>query len=168
LRARALRAADDEVRHADAMTRLAGRFGARVPAPSLSKSRHRSLVEVTLDNALEGCVGETFAALLATFQATRSRDAAVRNALAGIAADESEHAAFSWRLHQWATSRLDASSLERIRKAQRAHFGRLRRAAADPAPKAGTVLGLPTAAEQRHLLDRLEGALLGRATAAQA
>jgi hypothetical protein len=61
----------------------------------------RSLLEIALDNAREGCVRETFGALLATYQAAGAEDGHVRNVMAGIAADETRHAMLSWKLMAW-------------------------------------------------------------------
>ncbi len=161
LRRRALDAADDEARHARVTAALARRFDGDVQAPTLGRAPTRSLADVTLDNAVEGCVGETFSALVTTFQAIRCPDARVRATLAGIAADEIEHAAFSWRLHQWATQHLSGGEAARIRAAQRAAVDRLRSTVVPPHPLAAVVLGLPSAVERRHLLDLLEVVLLG-------
>jgi hypothetical protein len=116
---------------------------------------------VVIDNAIEGCIGETYAALQATFQATQSKNPIVRSVLRGIAADETEHAAFSWKLHGWACRPLDGATRRRIHAAQRRAIHRLREGVGEPPHEARHTLGLPSAQHQRQLLDCLERALLG-------
>jgi len=55
-----------------------------------------ALVDVALENAVEGCVRETYGALIATRQAEAASDPVVRRAMRKIAADETAHAALSW------------------------------------------------------------------------
>ncbi|MBL8720592.1 MAG: hypothetical protein JNL79_31695 [Myxococcales bacterium] len=110
-------AARDERRHAATMTRLAEEHGAVVPAPLVSAPAPRTLFELARDNAVEGCVGETFAALLATHEATHAEPAELRPALAGIARDETEHAVLAHEIHAWARTRLPARSFRHVRAA---------------------------------------------------
>src|SRR5690606_15396153 len=83
---RAARAAADEVRHARLLGALAEAGGA---SSSLAARRRdlpaRSLLELALENAVEGCVHETFAALMAMHQARHASDPALREAMAAIA-----------------------------------------------------------------------------------
>src|SRR5207244_884717 len=61
----ASRAAGDEVRHARACATLARRHGSS-PVPVVVRSPpSRSLVEIAEENAVEGCVRETWGALVA-------------------------------------------------------------------------------------------------------
>ncbi|HEX6240652.1 MAG TPA: ferritin-like domain-containing protein, partial [Polyangiales bacterium] len=118
LRQAALRAADDEVRHAHVTSALAEQFGARARKPQLARTRLRSRDEVALDNALEGCVNETYAAYLATAQARLSRGTGLEPALASIASDETEHSALSWRIAAWLEPRLAPGVRRRIAAAR--------------------------------------------------
>jgi hypothetical protein len=111
----ARRARRDEIRHARTMSRLAG-IG--VPNPRVAPFAKRSLVRVARENAIEGCVRETFGALLATWQAERADDPAVRRAMRTIAKDETRHAALSWRVAAWADRKLDAKQRARVRAAR--------------------------------------------------
>lgn len=74
--------------------------------PRVSRWQPRSLTEVAADNAAEGCIRETYGALVAHVQARQAQDPAVRRVLRRIAADETRHAALSWELHGWAQHRL--------------------------------------------------------------
>ncbi len=95
----AQRAGLDEVEHARICFALAGRYGAgeRGPGPLPAVSpRSLDVVGVAVSTFVEGCVGETIAALMATRAARRSEDVAVRSALARIADDETRHAELAW------------------------------------------------------------------------
>jgi len=99
--AEARRAADDERRHARDTRRLAHDRGARVaPLPKLAGDV-RSLRAVAVDNATEGCVRETFGALVATWQAARAADADIARVMDVIALEETRHAALSWSVAAW-------------------------------------------------------------------
>src|SRR5262249_33228761 len=74
LLAAARRAQRDEVRHAHRMARMARRFGGVPVRPRVAGIPPRALDEIAIENAVEGCVRETFGALLAVFQATRAQD----------------------------------------------------------------------------------------------
>jgi hypothetical protein len=91
-------AARDEVRHAQVMAELARSFGAEPGIPKIESQTLRARFAFSLDNAVEGCVRETFGALLAHCQAALARDPAVATALARIAEDETRHAELSWEI----------------------------------------------------------------------
>jgi len=89
----------DEVRHARTCFTLAALYAGEaaepgpLPAPSL---RSPDLLSLACDTFLEGCVGETLAALAALRAARHCQIPAVREALAGIADDEARHAELAW------------------------------------------------------------------------
>jgi hypothetical protein len=114
LRQAALHAAEDEVRHARDTAALAEHFGARPQTPSLARRRLRGRAEVALDNALEGCVHETYAAYLATAQARLARAPRLREPLQRIAQDETRHAALAWQIAAWIEPQLPNASRLRI------------------------------------------------------
>lgn len=99
-RSRLNRAAQDEVRHARIMERLAWARGAARPKQKFARIRPRPLVDIARENAREGCVAETFAALLTVHQAHNAPDPELRAALLPVAADECEHAELAWALHR--------------------------------------------------------------------
>jgi rubrerythrin len=110
-------AAADERNHARWTTRLAGQQGARVPAPR-HDSVEASLFAEAMHNAVEGCVHETFAALVAMDQARSANDPLLRRIFTRIAVDEGAHAQLAWDLHEWFRERLDqdqASAIDRAR-----------------------------------------------------
>ncbi len=96
----------DEVRHAELCFGLASRFGGATvgPAPLSMEGAltARSLPEIAAAAAVEGCVGETIAALTATRQLARAIDPEVRGALERIASDEARHAELAFRFVRWA------------------------------------------------------------------
>lgn len=111
----ARRGADDERRHArlfaDEIACLAAALGVDTPlceaAPPAAWST-RPLLETLIENAVEGCANETYAALLATYQAEGPNGAppALRPLYRAIAEDEREHAALGWAIHAWGRAEL--------------------------------------------------------------
>ena len=150
--ARAKRAATDEVRHARAMTWLAGEHGVAPLVPSVRRAATRPLFEVARENAVEGCVREGFGALCATFQARAATDEALRAAMAGIAKDETDHAELAWAVARWAEPRLSPRERQAVAQARRDALAELV-ASTDAAPPEPTAraLGLPGAATARLL-----------------
>jgi len=114
----ASRAKRDEVRHARATRALARRYGGVAAPPNVQPMRTRSLEEIAVENAIEGCVRETFGALVATYRATNAKDEVVRAEMRRIARDETRHAALAWAIARWIRPRLDAAARERVDAAQ--------------------------------------------------
>jgi hypothetical protein len=113
------RAAADEVRHARAATRLARRFGATVPRVRLAPATQRTLLDLAVENAREGCVRESFGALLLTWQARAAADAEVRQLAQQLAGDETRHAELAWQIDAWVRARLSATERAQVRRARR-------------------------------------------------
>lgn len=153
----ARRAQRDEVRHVRVTARLARRFGG-TPAPArVSQLPLRALDAVALENAVEGCVRETFGALFASFQAANALDSEIAQAMDVIARDETRHAALSWAIARWAARRLDPAARARIAARCREAVEALRREADSRVPAELTAqAGVPTAAQQRAMVDALE------------
>ena len=116
--AEARRSADDERRHTLSMGAVAERFGAPVRAPEFTEIGKRSLESIALENAVEGCVRETFGALVATWQSQAARDEGIARALRDIAEDETRHAEFSWELQRWVDGVLDEGARARVHAAR--------------------------------------------------
>jgi hypothetical protein len=111
----ARRAAKDEGRHARAMGLLARRFGVEPAPPGARDLTARPLLDVARENAVEGCVRETYGAVIGLVGATRAPDPEVRATMQSIARDECRHAALSWRVDAWAMSRLERTDREAVR-----------------------------------------------------
>lgn len=158
LRRAVLAAADDEVRHARATRREAERFGASVPFTPSPAARPRSLEELAIENAEEGCVNETFGAALAALQAERATDLRVRRMMTVIAREELGHAALSWELAAWLAEQLDGAGRARVAEARRGAVSALFDDLAGDGP-GSDVLGLPDAATSRMTLAAMAAAL---------
>lgn len=114
----------DEVLHAAAMAGLARRMGRRVPRARVVPCSETRL-EVALHNAVEGCVSETWSALVAHVIARSAGDARVRAAFARIASDETRHAQLAWDLHAWLVEGLTPEEAARVDAARTAALGQL-------------------------------------------
>jgi hypothetical protein len=155
---RARLAAADERRHARATSRLARRFGGLPPRPTVARSPLPSLFELLHDNAVEGCVGETFGALLATWQAERAADARIRATLRRIAVDEVRHAALAWDLFAWGALRVTPAERTRLEAALGAALRALAsRAGSGSSAAVQRLAGHPSVDAERRLLEALGG-----------
>lgn len=156
LRRRARRSANDEVRHADTMTALATRFGASPRPFVVETTERRSLEAMAIENAIEGCVMETWAALLATWQAKHAADDDVRAAMKTIARDETRHAALAWDVAAFLDGRLTTAERARVLAARRDAFADLEASfAEEPSEELRVITGHPTASEARALFEQL-------------
>jgi hypothetical protein len=125
------RARRDEVRHTAMTARLARRRGSTARLPDApSPGPVRSLFEIALENAVEGCVRETYGAVTGLIEARTSRDRELRRAMGSIAADECRHAELAWAVHAWALPRLSSAERERVEVAMREAIAQVE--AADP------------------------------------
>jgi len=114
----ALAARADEVKHAQRVGELARAHGGEPVAVDVAPPGHRSLFEIAVENAVEGCVRETYGALVGAYQAARARDLQLRMAMRSIASDEARHAALAHAVQAWALPQLTASEREQLRRAQ--------------------------------------------------
>lgn len=157
---RARQAAADEVAHACAMARLALARGASVRAPSFAAIEVRELTAIALENAAEGCVRETWAALEAAHQARAAADPELRRVMARIAADEARHAELSHDLDAWLRTRLDDDAVARVDAARREAARRLLDGMhGERDPELCARAGLPAAATARRLCEGLHAQL---------
>ncbi len=115
--AAALASMMDEARHHALMRRLARRAGADAALPRVEPLPARSLVEVALENAAEGLVGEMFGSAVAGYQAAASPSRAVRGAMRTIAVEEAGHAALALMIDRWVGPKLSRSERARVREA---------------------------------------------------
>jgi hypothetical protein len=131
----------DEVAHAILLRRLAHRYGARVPVASIGPHRKDRLA-VALHNATEGCVSETWSALLAHWIAAATTDATVRATFSRIAEDETRHAQLAWDLQAWLCAGLDENQRKCIDDARRRALDALPDVAHVQADTMPAILGL--------------------------
>jgi hypothetical protein len=163
---RVVAAARDEVRHARTMTALALRFGGRPGPRRIRLQPVRSLEAIARENLKEGCVTETWGALVGHHQAATARLPGIRRAFTGIARDELRHAALSWDLQSWFATRLSPAARRGIQSAGRDQLAALG-ASLDAAEfaEAHSELGLPAPAVARSLFGILEQRLWSEAIA---
>lgn len=158
----AQRAQRDEILHAKLASRLARRFGAQASLPRVRAMPVRDLRAFALDNAIEGCVHETYAALEASHQALHAQDPTVRRVMQRIARDETRHAALSWQLAAYCDARLTKTQRVQVRERQQRAVDALgKRLAAPIDARLAQVAGLPTASAARALFGRIANELWG-------
>jgi hypothetical protein len=156
----ALRSALEEVGHTRTMGALAQRFGGEPSAPVVVPQPERSAFAIALDNAVEGCVRETYGALVAFYQAEAATDAHVRAAMLQLAEDETRHAQLAWQVAQWLEPQLCATERDAIVRARRAAYDELQRELGSKLSHAArTLLGLPDETVALALLLQLDAAL---------
>lgn len=152
----AKRAARDETRHARSIRALSRRFGEEPAELVVDELPVRGLEQMALENAAEGCVRETFGALVATVQARAARDPQIAKLMKGIARDETRHAQLSWEVELWARGRLDEGGRSRLDGARADALCRLRGDIANEAcSEAIELAGFPEPSLALSLLDRL-------------
>jgi rubrerythrin len=154
------RSAREEVRHATVTAREASRFGGALTDVTVPPLPVRDAFAVALENAVEGCVRETFGALQATWQAEHARDAALAEMFRTIARDETRHAALAWEVAAWLEARLDPAQRAAVETARAEAVASLRRAlAAEPLEAVVVEAGVPTAHEALRLYDAVAAPL---------
>ena len=158
----AARSACDEARHARMMARRARALGSTIPSPRVRRLPARSLEAIARENAVEGCINETYGALQMRWQAERAHDPSLRRLFSKIAADETRHAALSWMVARWAESQLDAPARARVLAARSRALRSLRRRLDRSEPAIARVdkaVGRPARAHALALLDGLAATL---------
>jgi hypothetical protein len=98
----------DEVEHARLCFAQAARYGHVDRGPGRLSMEAAlgpiDLPRLAASTVLEGCIGETLAALIAVEQAHGASDPRTRAILQKIAEDEARHAEFAWQVVRWALS----------------------------------------------------------------
>ena len=143
------------------MHALTTRHGGTKIQPQIPAAESRSLTRFAMENAREGCVRETYGALMACWQAKHAADPKIREAMAAIAHDETEHAALSWDIARFIESKLDDKNRALVHASQEDARRELAEALAAPVDATlVAVAGLPTPVEGKRLLDGLTLGLL--------
>ncbi len=154
------RARRDEVRHAKLMTALATRHGGRAVTPQVDALPPRGLLEVAIENAVEGCIRETFGALVAKHQALAASDDRISRTMIGIAHDETRHAELSWQVHAFLMPKLTEAEHAQVAQAQREAIAQLKRELEQPvASELVTRAGVPQPSTALALCAQLEKTL---------
>ena len=154
--ARARSAQRDEKRHHSAISGLAIRFGARVPTVDVEPAGIRTLVEMAIENAVEGCVRETYGAAVAALQGESAGNLSLRRAMRAIAVDEAEHASLAWAVDAWARPLLTPGERAQVEAEREEARTQLIATAQEPtSPELSRTCGLPTPAAAAHLITAL-------------
>ena len=112
-------AAKQEVDHARVMIKLAELHQGKLAPFIFGKFEPRTLLELTLDNAVEGCIFETFSALKLLQQAKKSDHPVLTQTLKQIALDEISHAELAWDIHKYLMTKLSKEERQIVRTAQK-------------------------------------------------
>lgn len=154
--ARARQARADEVRHAAVVGALARNHGGELSPVEISSLHVRPLEEMALENAVEGCVLETYGAAIGAHQAECAEDLAIRHALVDIARDEARHASLSHAVHAWVWTKLSPEARARIEFAQARAIRKLSNELVQPLDcEVQRAAGLPSVPVARRLMIEL-------------
>jgi hypothetical protein len=149
---RVVAAARDERRHGRLLRKIAHARGKGVAKSPRLRLASRSLVEIAIENAVEGAIRETWGAVVAAHQATFATDLEIRNAFVAIAPDEAGHAELAADVACWLESRLAPDERAQVILARRAAIGALvQEIASPPIASVREPLGLPSAAKSLSL-----------------
>jgi hypothetical protein len=157
----ARRSAREEVRHARLTDRLAARYGGLARAPQVARMPRRDAFAIARENAIEGCVRETFGALIAHHQAVLATDRVVATTMREIAADETRHAELAWQCAAWLQPQLSERERTSLAYARSQALHELERELQHDnlSPSARAHIGWPSASVQRGMLRQMTGAL---------
>lgn len=154
------RAREDEQDHMLLTQALTQRYSGTLREVEVAPFTQRPLVEIAMDNAVEGCVRETYGTLMAMWQSLTAEDLVVRAVMEKIALDETRHAALSWEIARWLWPQLSAEEQAQCREAQSKAITALQAEIAnEPSAELVRLAGFPTAAQASCLFSQLEEAL---------
>lgn len=158
--AMACQAVQEEIEHAEMAGLLSQAYDAAVPTVEVDDFQLRSLFEVALENAVEGCVNETFAAACGIWQHQHAELDAFKAVMGRVAEEESGHAELSWGIHQWIMPQLTEAQQQHIRAAQAEAIESLHATfQVEENPQVRRAVGLPESADALRLLGELRGQL---------
>jgi hypothetical protein len=140
------------------MKRLAERAGADPAKPIVSSAPPRSLLALTCENAVEGCLREAFGALEALWQSHTAADPAVRAAMAEIAEDEARHAELALAIDAWLQEQLAPAQKRHVLRVQFAAYKTLQRELGER-PGAAPALGLLDGTQAQNMFYAMMSAL---------
>ncbi|WP_146648779.1 hypothetical protein [Labilithrix luteola] len=151
-----------ELMHSALFAELAEQFATPVTMPARAPTEClavRPLVDVAIDNAVEGVVRSTFGAAVARYRATHAEDPEIRRVMEIIAEDEQVHAELAHDIASWLHDATDASTSiegilveDSIRHAARALAQELDM---DPDPSLCTQAGIPSRLDALTIWSRL-------------
>jgi hypothetical protein len=116
----------------------------------------RPLEAIAIENAVEGCVRETYGALVGAHQARAASDSAVRRIMKELSRDEIGHACLAWGVAEWAGTRLTPAERARVREARAEAVDQLRMEVdVEAEPDLVHLAGVPDATAARGLYSGL-------------
>jgi hypothetical protein len=152
----AKRAAKEEVQHARLMTNWARSHDAEPVRPCVEPGKIRDLEAILAENAAEGCVRETFGAVLAAHQSLAAQTDQARKRMARIARDETSHAELSWEVARWGERKLGRAARARVKAVRNRAVEALRdETGREPTAALRRELGLPRASEALAMFERV-------------
>lgn len=158
------RAAADELRHAQWLRALAAKHGALGTRPLVKQTGVRSLEELAIDNAVEGCGREAFGSLVGWYQAATAGDDLFREVIMRIADDETRHAALSYAIHTVARFRVSSEVRRRIDEVREEALTTLASSVAERPPATlAKAFGLPSGSAARRLAQDFANTVLAKA-----
>lgn len=138
------RARVNELRHAARLARVAEAFGVEATMPRRTQLPIRPLVDIAMENAVEGVVRQTYGAAAASFRARTAEDPDLRALMASIARDEHEHAELAFEIARWLQGAIDPIEGALVEDAMRHAARRLARELdVDPDPVLCAEAGVP-------------------------
>lgn len=150
-------AIQEEIGHAEMTRLLAQAYDTAVPAVIIDDFKLRSLFEIALDNAVEGCVNETFAAASGYWQQQFAEHPVFKAVIGHITDEESKHATLSWAIHEWVMPQLTSAQQLAIHHAQADAINQLEQTwLTKEDPRVRVAVGLPEAQEALSLLRELK------------
>ena len=115
---RAKQAVIEESRLAEMASLLAASYDGVAAEVTVDEFSLRPLYDIALENAVEGCINETFAAACGLWQSEQAQLDTFREVIAHITDEELGHAELSWDIHQWIMPQLSEAEQRRIQQAQ--------------------------------------------------
>jgi hypothetical protein len=147
----------EEIEHAKLMQQLALRYGGTLKPVEVEPFALRSLADIAIDNAKEGCIRETFGSLFAMWQSMTSEDEAVKVTMERIAHEESRHGALSWGIDSWIQPLLTEEQRTQCTQARQEAVAQLQsEILQEPSESMQRFAGVPTAAQAQQLYDLLQ------------
>jgi hypothetical protein len=128
----------DEALHARLAFGLASAYGGEPAGPGpldiAGALTSESLEQIVHLVVVEGCIGETIAAVRAAEAVALATDATVRAVLQQIAADETRHAELAWSFVAWALSKVSLDERDAMTRRMLATVHAMREAPVTPEP----------------------------------
>jgi hypothetical protein len=146
----------EEQAHAHAVGRLARRYGYEPRPVEVRPLPLRGLLEMLLDNADVGCVGEAYAAAEAAHAAAHAQDRQAAAAWRRIAVEEAAHAALSFAIDDWARPQLSAAAAAKLDARRAQAVARLASNHTQPGAAVRMQLGLPDRSARAALVATLD------------